>query len=193
MLQQLDWLQQFQQPIEPDWIEEADVLDSGAHSFTVQHAPGHAPGHVVFYSDQGIYFGGDVLLEHISTNALINFDAETGARNKSLLQYRNSLRWMQKQQGLVLPGHGEQIENISEVAAHHLREQQQRYQQILDILRKEGPQTLIKLSQRLFAEALTNGAHFLVYSEIIGYLDWGEAEGTITREQTADGVVYTVG
>jgi len=189
MLGQLDWLLQFQQPVKPEWIEEGAQLSTGGLTFSVKHAPGHAPGHVVFYSTNGLIFGGDVLLEHISTNALINFDADTGARNKSLVQYRNTLNWIQEQQGLVLPGHGKQISNIREVATHHLSEQQKRYAQIIKEL-KHQPKGLMQLSQALFSDALQGGEHFLVFSEIIGYLDWGEWEGIITKDETEDGIQF---
>ncbi|MDZ7683373.1 MAG: MBL fold metallo-hydrolase [Fodinibius sp.] len=130
MVQQLDWLQQYQQPIEPEWIAEGDQLTSGALTATVKHTPGHAPGHVVFESDQGVIFGGDLLLGHISTNALINFDPDTDRRNQSLLQYRQSLQWMRQQEGMVLPGHGNIIEEVTEVADHHLSAHDKRYHKI---------------------------------------------------------------
>lgn len=192
MVNQLDWLQQYQLPLEPQWIEEGEVLDSGTLQFSVKHAPGHAPGHVVFYSPNDIYFGGDVLLEHISTNALINFDPDTGERNKSLLQYRKSLQWMQRQSGLVLPGHGKQIANIGQKAAHHLDEQTRRYQKIKELLR-ETPQGLVELGQVLFPDALKNNGHFLVFSEIMGYLDWGMKEGVINKEKKRGQLIYFAG
>src|SRR5699024_8748156 len=116
MVQQLDWLQQFQLPIKPRWIQDEQILTSGRLTVKVKLTPGHAPGHLIFDTQEGLIFGGDLLLEHISTNALINFDPHTGHRNKSLLQYRKSLQWMARRQGRVLPGHGSVIHNIVEVA-----------------------------------------------------------------------------
>lgn len=35
----------------PDqWLKEGDTVSFGAHSFSVYHCPGHAPGHVIFYN-----------------------------------------------------------------------------------------------------------------------------------------------
>lgn len=183
MVDQLDWLQQFQLPIEPEWIEEGDVLTSGELSVTVQHSPGHAPGHVVFNSDRDLIFGGDLLLGHISTNALINFDPDTGHRNKSLLQYRESLKWIREHEGTVLPGHGEIIERASEVADHHLNEHEERYQKIQQLLQKQ-PMSLMELSYKMFPDAIKSGAVFLVLSEVLGYLDWGIEEGTIMLDDS---------
>jgi hydroxyacylglutathione hydrolase len=48
---------------EPDrWLEEGDVLPLGDHRFEVIHAPGHSPGHVVFFNrDARFLHAGDVL------------------------------------------------------------------------------------------------------------------------------------
>lgn len=182
MIEQLDWLQQFQLQVEPEWIQDGDVLTSGTLTATVHHTPGHAPGHVAFRTDKNFIFGGDLLLGHISTNALINFDADSAQRNKSLLQYRKSLKWIRKQQGMVLPGHGDVINNAKAVADHHLNEHRRRYQKILKLL--DEPKTLLELSYDIFADAIKNGAIFLVLSEVLGYLDWGMEEGTIELEKS---------
>ncbi|NGP75363.1 MBL fold metallo-hydrolase [Balneolaceae bacterium YR4-1] len=181
MIEQLDWLQQYQQAITPSWIEDGEELTSGELTFSVKHSPGHAPGHLTFFSKEGIIFGGDNLLEHISTNALINFDPDTGERNSSLLQYRETLQWIRTLEGVVHPGHGKFIRNISKVADHHLSEHRKRYQKIQSIL-KEQPYSLYELSLRLFPDAVKKGGIFLVLSEVIGYLDWGVEEGVIRQE-----------
>lgn len=182
MLEQLVWLQQYQLPVEPQWIEEGDELSSGSIKAEVHLTPGHAPGHLTFLTDAGIIFSGDLLLGEISTNALVNFDAETGKRNKSLLQYRSSLKWISKQEGLVLPGHGNPINNIAQVAKHHLEEHEKRYQEIQKILLQKS-MTLLQIAQQMFTDAIKNGATFLVLSEVLGYLDWGIAEGTIEVDE----------
>lgn len=183
MVGQLEWLQQFQQAIKPEWVSEGDELTSGKLSATVHHTPGHAPGHIAFRSNQGMIFGGDLLLEHISTNALINFDPDTGRRNKSLLQYRESLKWISVQEALVLPGHGKIIKTPSEVAGHHLDEHEKRYQKIRQLI-KQKPMSLMELSNQIFLDAIEEGAIFLVLSEVLGYLDWGIEEGAIHLNET---------
>lgn len=183
MIDQLDWLQQYQLPIEPEWVRDGDVLSSGTLSATVHHTPGHAPGHVAYKTNRDIIFGGDLLLGHISTNALINFDVETHQRNKSLLQYRQSLKWIRQQKSMVLPGHGKVIKNVKTVADHHLNEHVKRYQKIQHLLENES-MTLLELSYHVFADAIKNGAIFLVLSEVLGYLDWGIEEGAIEVDES---------
>ena len=183
MLEQLDWLQQFQKAIEPEWISDGDQLSSGSLDVEVQLTPGHAPGHVSFVSDDGLIFSGDLLLGHISTNALINFDAETSQRNKSLLQYRESLQWIRSVEGTVLPGHGEKITDISAVADHHLNEHDQRYQKIQQLLQNES-MSLLEIAYAMFPDPIKNGAVFLVLSEVLGYLDWGIEEDVIYLDES---------
>ncbi|WP_182085489.1 MBL fold metallo-hydrolase [Aureimonas sp. ME7] len=47
----------------PDrWLEDGDTLSLGSHVFQVIHAPGHAPGHVVFFQPEAKFLhAGDVL------------------------------------------------------------------------------------------------------------------------------------
>lgn len=51
----------FEQPAPADRaLGDRDVMELGEHHFTVMHAPGHAPGHVVFHG-HGLAFVGDCL------------------------------------------------------------------------------------------------------------------------------------
>ena len=51
----------FEQPAPADRaLGDGDVMELGEHHFTVMHAPGHAPGHVVFHG-HGLAFVGDCL------------------------------------------------------------------------------------------------------------------------------------
>ena len=47
----------------PDrWLADGDMLAIGDHAFKVIHAPGHAPGHVVFFNETARFLhAGDVL------------------------------------------------------------------------------------------------------------------------------------
>ncbi len=52
-------------PPEPTYfLSESDVIEVGAGSFSVLHAPGHSPGSVCFYNKtEGFVIGGDVLFQ----------------------------------------------------------------------------------------------------------------------------------
>lgn len=46
------------------WLEGGEVLQLGQESFEVRYAPGHTPGHVMFYNAKyGILWTGDVLFK----------------------------------------------------------------------------------------------------------------------------------
>jgi glyoxylase-like metal-dependent hydrolase (beta-lactamase superfamily II) len=45
-------------------LDHGDVLTFGSCEFQVRFAPGHAPGHVIFYlKDEGLAFVGDVVFQ----------------------------------------------------------------------------------------------------------------------------------
>ncbi|MDJ1500869.1 MBL fold metallo-hydrolase [Xanthocytophaga agilis] len=54
------------EPAEPDgFLEEGDVVSFGSTQLKVLFLPGHAPGHIGFYSEKdGVLIGGDVLFKH---------------------------------------------------------------------------------------------------------------------------------
>lgn len=46
------------------WLEGGEVLTLGEHQFEVRFAPGHTPGHVMFYNQQhALLWTGDVLFK----------------------------------------------------------------------------------------------------------------------------------
>lgn len=53
------------QPVQVDqWLEGGEELKLGEHRFEVRFAPGHTPGHVMFYNAQhGLLWTGDVLFK----------------------------------------------------------------------------------------------------------------------------------
>lgn len=189
MNDQLQWIRQFQQPLDPDrWIEENDILYAGGYKFDVKHLPGHSPGHLAFTCND-ITFGGDVLLSHISTNALISFDPETGKRNRSFLQYRNSLKWIKEHGNFFYPGHGRFISDSPALAAKYLEEQESRMISVKDLF-GEHPVSISELAEQLFPVAWKQEAYFLVLSEVLGYLDWGVEQNLFCKTGSEKAVLY---
>lgn len=192
MLQQLEWLQKWQSWVEPNmWVDENSELSTGSQFFSIKHLPGHAPGHVAYYNEETI-FGGDVLISHISTNAVINFDADTGQRNQSLLQQRASLQWMARQSQPVLPGHGTIITNSQAVAAKHLEEQKRRYKKLVAYVQHlKEPASLYEITKAIMPQVNQPEQTFLALSEVIGHLDWAMVQHDIKRV-TENGTVLFV-
>lgn len=89
-------------------LEDGASLDG----LSVIETPGHWPDHIVLlHPESGILFGGDHLVEHVSSNALIEPDAQ-GERLYTLIQYEASLKKCRHYTlNTVYPGHGEIIED----------------------------------------------------------------------------------
>lgn len=80
-------------------------------NFEVIEFPGHAPDQIAFLDQKGkLLLSGDLLIEHISSNALIEPD-ENGNRMLTLVDHIDSLkRCLALQVNLLLPGHGNIME-----------------------------------------------------------------------------------
>jgi glyoxylase-like metal-dependent hydrolase (beta-lactamase superfamily II) len=194
MEEQLGILGRFMDPVPvTDWVKEGTVLDTGVQTFRVMHTPGHAPGHVTFINDEGLCFGGDVLLQHISTNAFITFNIEIGERNKSLLLLRQSLDRFEEA-SVVAPGHGKIMrgDEIMTTVRHHKSEQEKRYGFIKRQLQQK-PFTLYELAIKLFPQTVESEQAFLTISEVMGYLDWGLDTGEFQRDDSGDDPVFWAG
>ena len=99
------------QPVPNAEYAEGDVVTLGALRFTVMHAPGHAPGHVVLHG-QGVAFAGDVL-----------FHGSVGRTDLPLSNPRDLSRSLARVAELppetaVYPGHGAATTIATELAVN---------------------------------------------------------------------------
>jgi len=162
-------------------LQNGDEISSGEGRLRVLHCPGHSQGHLCFYHDEGALIAGDLVLETISPNPIVEFTPQ-GKRIPTLPQYLQSLRRV-----LILncdvayPGHGAPITNpsarIRELIAHH----DQRKEQIRTLL-GGTPKTLIELAMDFYHD-LDHINMMLALSEIVGHLDLliEEKRASITR------------
>lgn len=163
-------------------INEGDHLP-GHPEWQVVETAGHAQSHLSFlrHSD-GAFIGGDHILQHISSNPLLEPPplGET-KRPKPLLQYRNNL---QKCLTLgithVLPGHGSTIDNIDELIPTRLLKQEQRAKKVLTLLENTS-MTPFQVTQKLFPKRYETQLD-LTLSETTGQLDFLENQGLIQQE-----------
>ncbi|MGV3488980.1 MAG: MBL fold metallo-hydrolase [Tuberibacillus sp.] len=163
-------------------------LDEGARipgfeEWKAYYTPGHARSHISLLRDDGVLIAGDVLLEHISSNAIIEppYDDKDEAPH-TLLQYRESLK---KCIGLpikkVLPGHGAAYDFHIELVNQKLREQEKRRDDILHLI-KDGKQTALEIGMTMFKHSWRHQLD-LVLSEVQGHLDWLRVEGMVRVEE----------
>ncbi len=154
------------------------------------HCPGHSPGLLCFYLEaKGILISGDHLLKEITPNPIIN-PLPSGAQpqNTSLKQYLDSIRKIEDLKvSLVLPGHGEPIEDfkglLEKILAHH----EQRLVQVSSVL-SQDEQTAYDISRALFPDTEFFEV-FLGVSEILGHLNILLEEGKIVY-RSRDGIDF---
>jgi hydroxyacylglutathione hydrolase len=86
----------------PDrWLEHGDSVSFGEQRFEVIHCPGHTPGHVVFYHDDGVAFVGDVLFH----GSVGRSDFPRGDHEQLIESIRSRL-WPLGEAVVFVPGHG---------------------------------------------------------------------------------------
>lgn len=152
----------------------------------VIETPGHSPDHLVFLdTERKQLFGGDHLIGHISSNAIVEPD-QAGNRILTLVEY---IRSLEKCSGFdietIFPGHGNFVYNHQELIDYRLEKIHQKSERLLGLIRS-GMSTAAQLAQAYYRDRYKT-QFSLVMSEIIGQLDWLETKKNIRKEQK-DGV-----
>lgn len=166
-------------------IDEGDVLDLDGMDWHVLYTPGHAGTHVGLLRADGVFVGGDTLLERISSNALVEppYPGQRG-RQSSLLAYRRTLqRLAYLPLTRILPGHGAPFAGSSTLITRRLKAHEDRAQRLLAQLR-DGRDTVLSLCDALFP-GLQADQLFLGLSEVLGHLDLLEEQEQAWHEGEA--------
>jgi glyoxylase-like metal-dependent hydrolase (beta-lactamase superfamily II) len=149
--------------------------------FNVLEIPGHAPDHIAFWdAERNWLFSGDLLLEHISSNAFIEPD-ESGKRLYSLVQQRDSLmKCSSLQADIVFSGHGAMIEHSNDLIAKRLERIEDKAQRFLRLI-QSGIATVNDLAETYYKK--TYYEQFpLVVSEVVSHLDYLEIQRQVNKE-----------
>lgn len=148
--------------------------------FSVIETPGHSPDSISFFDEQQRWlFSGDVLLKHSSTNALIDPDRE-GRLLPSVAQQRDTLaRCFDLAAQTLFPGHQEIISDHRRVIQQKLAKMDRKAEKLLQLL--DGQQRSASNLAKAYYGGLYENQFSLVMSEIIGYLHYLEAEGTVVK------------
>ncbi|MBB6450301.1 glyoxylase-like metal-dependent hydrolase (beta-lactamase superfamily II) [Geomicrobium halophilum] len=152
--------------------------------------PGHAPDQVSLYQENtGWLFGGDLLIHHISSNALVEPDCN-GERKQPLLQHIESLRkTLALQPDIIFPGHGSVIKKPSILIEKRLTDIDDKATTLSNFI-TEGITTVSQLAKNYYGEKYTSQFP-LVISEIIGHLDYLESLNRIKKEKM-DGIWHYI-
>lgn len=149
--------------------------------YKVISIPGHAPDHIGFWDEKRNWlFSGDLLLEHISSNAFIEPD-ENGKRLYSLIQQRESLmKCLSLNADIVFSGHGSIIEHPNELITKRLERIDDKAQRFLRLI-KNGITTVNDLAEAYYKT--TYYEQFpLVVSEVVSHLDYLEINRKVNKD-----------
>ncbi|WP_336881891.1 MBL fold metallo-hydrolase [Priestia koreensis] len=171
-------------------VKEGDSIP-GLSGWEVIETPGHALDHIALYHPQEkVMIGGDLLLEKVSSNPVLEPPQTAGGeREKSLLHYNHSLeRLRQFDIDILYTGHGNEIHNVNELVEERLKKQRDRAAKVLHLLR-EKPSTVFMICQQLFPEIYKKQLS-LTMSETLGQLDYLESVGAVTVDSSNGYWVY---
>jgi len=165
-------------------LRQDDTLTMGGREFTVLERPGHSPSDIVFWEPASeLLIGGDHLLGHISSNALITrslTDEQTGERGRPLLDYIASLQATREMAiSEILPGHGDPVPNHRELIDERMRLHERRAAKILRLIE---PQALSahEIAILMWGNVAVTQA-YLTLSEVLGHIDLLMREGRVVE------------
>lgn len=163
--------------------EISEITDKRLFQFDIHSYPGHAPDQLAFYDrERNSLFAGDLLIQHISSNALVEPD-EHGNRLPSLSQHVQSLKQCSLlKMELVYSGHGELIMEPHKLIQKRLNGIEEKSERFLGLI-QSGITTANELAQAYYKKRYVPLFH-LVMSEVIGHLDYLEVKGKVKKDFT---------
>lgn len=170
-------------------LRDGEVLELRDRSLTVLHRPGHSPTDTVFWdAERGLLLAADHLLKHISSNPLVSrppgADPSPDDRPRALVTYLDSLaRTREMPVSLVLPGHGDPIDDHGALIDSRLAMHRRRADKILRLI-AQAPRNAYEIAQALWGNVAVTQA-YLTLSEVLGHVDLLLDDGRV--EEVAEG------
>jgi glyoxylase-like metal-dependent hydrolase (beta-lactamase superfamily II) len=177
-------------------LRDGDVIELRDRRLEVMHRPGHSPTDTLLWdADRAILLGGDHLLAHISSNPVISRPLAEGAgagtdapdRPTALVQYLDSMRRTRELPvGIVLPGHGEPIDDHVALIDERFRMHERRARKLRRLL-EPRPLSAYEMAHAMWGNVAVTQA-YLTISEVLGHMDLLTGSGTAV-EVAGDDVV----
>jgi glyoxylase-like metal-dependent hydrolase (beta-lactamase superfamily II) len=159
-------------------LHDGDTLELRDRAFQVLYRPGHSPSDTIFHDpERRMLLSADHLLKHISSNPLISRPRDgSGVRPHALITYLDSLRRTRELDlDLVLPGHGDPIEDHKALIDQRITLHERRADKLHRLV-AEQPRTAYELAQALWGNIAVTQA-YLTLSEVLGHMDILVADG----------------
>lgn len=174
-------------PITPACLlNDGDLLPMADGALEVLHTPGHAQGHVCL-RDGGALISGDLLLEEISPNPLVEIDGN-GCRIRTLPALLRSLQRIAAiEPAITYPGHGDPIPEPAGRARELLLHHEARKERLAQML--AGRVWTLREITAAWFPGLSPSNLILGLSEVLGHLDLIEEAGRLAVEHR-DGVLH---
>ncbi|MCT8136824.1 MBL fold metallo-hydrolase [Anaerobacillus sp. CMMVII] len=170
-------------------VKEGDTIP-GLPGWKVIETPGHAQSHIsLFHEAERLLIGGDHIIAHISSNAILEPPYNKGEdRPLTLLQYREALKkCLNLNVSKVYSGHGETVEDLKGLLDIRFMEHEEKALRLKGMIPKEGI-TSFELCQLYFRHIYLKEP-MLTMSEIIGHLDLLEVREEI-ETRSRNGIIF---
>ncbi len=166
-------------------LNDGDRIKLGDYDGTVINTPGHSKGAICIYlQEENILFAGDHILKHITPNALVMIDSHSEIPKRlSQDEYYKSLSRVEGLgQPLVYTGHGNEVDDLKEVADFYREQFKKRQDDILSEL-DSGSNTIYQVTKRVFPNI--SGLNILIQiylaiSEVYTHLQVHEKEKRVS-------------
>lgn len=169
-------------------LADGEVVELANRSLEVQVRPGHSPTDTLFLDrERKTMFGGDHLIKHISSNPLVARPRDgSDRRPQALVAYLESMRRTRELDlDLILPGHGDPIEDHRALIDVRIRGHERRATKIHRLI-SEKPRSAYEIAQVIWGNIAVTQA-YLTLSEVLGHMDLLLNAGQ-AREVDRDGV-----
>jgi glyoxylase-like metal-dependent hydrolase (beta-lactamase superfamily II) len=155
-------------------LGDGDTIDGTEFRLEALHTPGHAPNHLCFLLDEerGLFTGDHVLN---GTTTVVN--PQRGGDMKEYLASLDRLRKI-KRVARICPGHGDVIDNPSDVLDEYVAHRKMRERQIVKLL-KEQPRTIKKIVATLYTDT-PDGLIEMAQHQVHAHLIKLKADGKVT-------------
>jgi glyoxylase-like metal-dependent hydrolase (beta-lactamase superfamily II) len=153
-------------------------IDVGKVSLRVEHAPGHARDHLVFWlEDDAALFTGDVVVGQ-GTVVIAPPGGDMRAYQATLERLRTNYAGAR----LILGGHGERIDDPRGKLDEYIAHRKTRERELLEVLDEIGKATIPQIVERLYADT-PRVLWPAAARQVLAYLEALEREGRVTAQR----------
>jgi glyoxylase-like metal-dependent hydrolase (beta-lactamase superfamily II) len=174
---------EYAESLTPDQtVVDGDTIQLGCDDWQVLHTPGHTGGLICLYQPgRQLLISSDHLLRDISSNPIVDPPAPGEMEPpRRLVQYLEQLRRVAELDvALALPGHGPPITDHRTLIERRLIFHEERADSILETVDGRAL-TAHQIAGEFFPDRDPINT-FLAVSEVIGHLQWLEAEGEVVQ------------